>query len=261
MYIESVQNERVRGWSQLKSKKGRLKSGEFLVEGRLLIDELLRSSYEIDALLWDAASDEPPDDLRNHPKVARCFVELSPAAFAQVTDTTSPQGVIAIARIPTFKAEDFTSPAILLDGIQDPGNVGTLVRTCEAFGFRTVCCGTNTVDMYSPKVVRSTMGGMFRLSLYTEDSVAFIGRWRQVFPMGQVVVAAADAQDLCYTTDLSRDTLIVIGSEAKGVSQTVIDHVDKFVSIPMSGGADSLNAAVAGSILAYESFRQRHTKS
>jgi TrmH family RNA methyltransferase len=245
----------------LKSKKGRAKSGRFLVEGRLLVLELLRSAYEIEAVLWDVSSDEPSDDLRSHPKVASRLVELSPAAFAQVADTSTPQGVIAVARIPHQQTVAMTAPAVLLDGMQDPGNVGTLFRTCEAFGIQTVCCGTNTVDMFAPKVVRSTMGGMFRLSLHDRDSTEFIEAWRAAFPSGQVVAAAAQADDWCYTTEMSHDTLIVIGSEAKGIRPEVLPLVDKLVSIPMQGQAESLNAAVAGSILAYEWFRQQHRRS
>lgn len=259
MYIESPQNVRVRAWSQLKTKKGRLRDGLFLVEGRRLVDELLNSTYAIEALLWNVATDELPDAWRNHSKVAGSIIELSPAAFAAITDTTTPQGIIAISPIPLLAASFASSAqAVLLDGIQDPGNVGTLMRTCEAFGFGTVCCGTHTVDAYAPKVVRSAMGGMFRLHLPMMDSVAFIEKWRSVHPTGQVVVATSHAESLCYETDLAGDILVVIGSEAFGPREEVVAAADLCISIPMEPATESLNAAVAGSVLLYEAYRQRY---
>ncbi|GMA56363.1 TrmH family RNA methyltransferase [Alicyclobacillus sacchari] len=255
MYIESIHNERVRAWSQLKTKKGRLKQGRFLAEGKRLVAELLNSAYEVDALLWDTGSDEVPFELREHPKTLNKWFELSPNAFAAVADTTTPQGVIAVAHIP-HPAPTIGARCVLLDGIQDPGNVGTLLRTAEAFGYTAVCCGSQTVDPFAPKVVRASMGGMFRLDLYTEDSVTFIERWRRLHPTGRVAVAAAEGSDPCYEANLSGDLLVVIGSEAQGVSVEVRHLADMMTAIPMAGEAESLNAAVAGSVLLYESFRQ-----
>ncbi len=260
VYIESAQNSRVRAWSQLKSKKGRTRQGLFLVEGRRLIDELFRSAYEVDALLWNVASDELPNELRDHPKAAGKVFELSPSAFDQVSDTTTPQGVIAVAKVPVEDTAHLASHAILLDGLQDPGNVGTLLRSAEAFDFATVCCGTNTVDPFSPKVVRATMGGMFRLQLCTDDSLPFVRKWRHQHPDGRVIVTAADADEVCYQTDLTKPTLVVIGSEAFGIREDVRDAADQTVSIPMSAETESLNAAVAGSVLIYEAYRQRRLR-
>lgn len=260
MYIESPQNVRVRAWSQLKNKKGRLRDGLFLVEGRRLVEELLKSPYPIEALLWNVATNEYAETWRSHPKLAGRIVELSPAAFAEVADTMTPQGIIAVASMPV--ASDEANPsgrAVLLDGVQDPGNVGTLLRTCEAFEFLTVCCGTNTVDAYAPKVVRSAMGGMFRLDLRDMDSVAFIEAWREAYPDGRVVVAAAQAELDVYEVDLSGDVLVVIGSEAAGVSAAVRARSTMPVSIPMAPTTESLNAAVAGSVMLYEAYRQSHT--
>ncbi|WAH38341.1 TrmH family RNA methyltransferase [Alicyclobacillus dauci] len=258
MYIESPQNARVRAWSQLKSKKVRSRQGLFLVEGRRLVEELVGSAYELEALLWNVAADEPPSHLTEHPKFQGHVYELSPAAFALVSDTTTPQGLIAIAKLPETgsQAGSISTHAVLLDGIQDPGNVGTLLRSCEAFGFHSVCCGTSTVDPFAPKVVRSAMGGMFRLDLWTEDSVQFIEDWRRNHPDGRVIVAAADADELCYSADMRRPTLVVIGSEAFGASDEVRELADLAVAIPMQADTESLNAAVAGSILLYEAYRQ-----
>lgn len=257
MYIESANNERVRAWSHLKSKKGRLKQGRFIVEGHRVIEELLNSSYGVEALLWDVATDVLDSKLSDHPKLEGRLFELSPAAFSIVSDTTTSQGVIAIAQLPSpHQSQNLPSRALLLDGVQDPGNVGTILRSSNAFGCPAICCGTNTVDPFAPKVVRSAMGGMFHLQISTESSLDFISRWRDQHEFGQVVVATADASDICYSSNLCSDVLLVVGSEAVGASPAVQALADVEVSIPMGGQTESLNAAVAASILLYEAYRQ-----
>lgn len=257
MYIESANNERVRSWSHLKSKKGRLKHGRFIVEGQRVVEELLASSYGLEALLWDVSSDILDSHFLDHPKLRERVFELSPAAFAAVSDTSTSQGVIAIAQIPAPSAsQSLPARALLLDGVQDPGNVGTILRSSNAFGFSAICCGSNTVDPFGPKVVRSAMGGTFHLQISTESSLDFVTRWRDQHPLGRVVVATADATEICYSSDLRDDLLLVVGGEAFGASPEVQALADLEVSIPMGVETESLNVAVATSILLYEAYRQ-----
>jgi len=257
VYIESPQNSRIRSFSQLKTKKGRAEQGLFIVEGFRLIEEVLESDIEIEAVLWDVGTDELQSHIANHEKVRGHFLELSPDAFAAVADTVTPQGAIVIAKIPTPGKHPLAEQVVLLDGMQDPGNVGTILRTCDAFGIGGVCCGTGTVDPYSPKVVRASMGGLFRLNVQSADSERFVENWTKLHPGGQVIVSAAHGDTLCYETVLSGPYLLVIGSEAQGVRPSVSEHATTRVSIPMQGDAESLNAGVAGSILLYEAFRQK----
>jgi RNA methyltransferase, TrmH family len=258
MFIESPQNARIKVWRQLKTKKGRLEHGLYVIEGIRLVEEALHSDVELAAVLWDVGCDELPDYITEQPRVAKVFHELSPAAFAEVSDTTTPQGLIAIAKLPVdVSLKDLSAQAVLLDGVQDPGNVGTLLRSADAFGFRQICCGTGTVDPFAPKVVRASMGGMFRSAVTAMDSVAWIEAWLRCHPDGQVVVTAADAPKVCHEVDLTGACLLVIGSEAFGVSEAVRNLATLHVQIPMVAGAESLNAAIAGSVLLYESLRQR----
>lgn len=258
MYIESAQNDKVRAWGQLKSKKGRIKHTRFLVEGKRVIEELLNSPYDIDALLWNVATDDVAIEMLEHPKLHGRVFSLSPTAFSVVSDTTTSQGLIAVAHLPSNSpANKLQNRAILLDGMQDPGNVGTIFRSADAFGFASVCCGSNTVDPFSPKVVRSAMGGMFRLQLATMESLDYITRWRKQYQGGFVIIASADADVSCQAANLSGDILFVIGSEAFGPSAAAESESDLSVAIPMSGQTESLNAAAAASILLYEAFRQR----
>jgi TrmH family RNA methyltransferase len=261
LYLESPHNPRVKNWAALKTRKGRQQSGEFLAEGLRLVDELLRSSLEVTALLWDVAADELPDSLRDAANERGVPIyELSPNAFRSVSDTVTSQGVIAVAKLPgnsRKEAAELPSHVLLLDGVQDPGNVGTLIRTADAFGIGAVCCGEGTADPYSPKVVRASMGGLFRLPVATVESSSYIRRWRERWPDGQVLVTAAGAPLACDEANLRNPALIVIGSEAHGVSEEVMALADQQIGIPMSGMAESLNAAIAGAVILYEVSRQR----
>ncbi|OFW75019.1 MAG: hypothetical protein A2201_07190 [Alicyclobacillus sp. RIFOXYA1_FULL_53_8] len=263
MYLDSPQNPRVREWSKLKTKRGREQTGDFIVEGIRLTEELLQSSLTITHILWDLGTDEPPDSLLTAASARRIpVIEVSPTAFASIADTVTPQGVLAIAKIPAhaLPTQNPSLHALLLDGLQDPGNVGTLLRSADAFGLHEVFTGTGTADPYSPKVVRASMGGLFRLHVRTGASVEMIELWKQNNPTGQVVLAAASGSQECYLADLTKPTLLLVGSEAFGVSSDAAALADVRVRIPMLGEAESLNAAVAGSVLMYEVTRQRFTQ-
>ncbi|SIT08129.1 TrmH family RNA methyltransferase [Alicyclobacillus vulcanalis] len=255
MYIESQHNDRVREWARLKTRRGRQKSGLFLVEGERLVTELLASHVHLEALLYNAALDEPPDAVWNHPKsVDRRFV-LSPQAFALIADTETPQGLIAVAAIPKVDPH-YPSRVLVLDAVQDPGNVGTLIRSAEAFGFDEIVFGTGTVDPYSPKVVRASMGGLFRVRVIAADPARYLAAWRRRHAQGTIVATAADAAERCDRAALGEQLALVIGNEARGVSDALRALADRTVAIPMAGKAESLNAAMAGTILLYEAYRQ-----
>lgn len=262
MLIESPQNPRVHRWGQLKTKKGRREHGAFLVEGARLVEESLRSSFEVEAVLWDVGTDELPTHLTDAAKERGVPVfELSPRAFAEVSDTVTPQGVISVVR--TSDAHVPPSQVrfgLVLDGLRDPGNLGTLLRSADAFGADVVYCGSETVDPLAPKVVRASMGGIFRVPVQTGDTAALVEAWRTAWPNGQVALAAADATADCDEVDFRQPTLIVVGGEAFGASEVAVLQANVRVRIPMTGMADSLNAAIAGSVLLYEASRQRRAE-
>lgn len=259
MYLESVRNPKVQLWSSLKTKKGRREHGLFLIEGKRLVAEALQAPLRLQALLWDVGTDELPADWLSLAEARGIPVfHLSPQAFAAVADTVTPQGVMAVAEIPQPASTPQAGALfLLLDGLQDPGNVGTLLRTAQAFGAAEVCCGTGTVDPFAPKVVRASMGGLFRVSVCAAESSAYIRQWRARFPDGQVVVASPQAETPCHAINLLGPSLILIGSEADGVSKDAAAFATVSVRIPMPGRAESLNAAVAGAVLLYEAARQR----
>ncbi|WP_206832226.1 TrmH family RNA methyltransferase [Alicyclobacillus fructus] len=255
MYIESAHNDRVREWARLKTRRGRERTGCFLVEGERLVAELLNSSLHVEALLWNAASDEPSGELWQHPKAQGRRFELSPQAFAAVADTQTPQGLMAVAAIPNCEPQ-YGDRVLVLDAVQDPGNVGTLIRSAEAFGFREIVFGTGTADPYAPKVVRASMGGLFRVCVVVSHAEDYLRTWRERHPEGIAVATSADAVDRCDQAPLGGDVAMVIGNEARGVSEGVRKLAQRCVAIPMAGSAESLNAAMAGTILLYEAYRQ-----
>ncbi|WP_067923448.1 TrmH family RNA methyltransferase [Alicyclobacillus shizuokensis] len=258
MYIESPANDRVRAWAKLKTRRGRLQQQAFLAEGPRQLDEALAADADILAVLWDVGRDELSASVREQLQARRiALVELSPQAFAGVSDTVTPQGVITVVRLPEPPLTQLPARCVVLDGIQDPGNVGTLLRTAEAFGIPHVCCAKGTADPYAPKVVRAAMGALFRLAISQLPALDFVRQWRQQWPQGQVLAAGTGGSVACHTQSYEPPTLMIIGSEARGVSQEVVQAADREIRIPMTGHAESLNAAAAGAILLYEMTRPR----
>lgn len=263
LYIESVSNPKVKIWSTLKTRKGRQSQGIFLAEGPHLVEEALQSSTRVTAVLIDVGSDHNWENIINVADNGHIAIfNLSPQAFAAVSDTVSPQGILALVGLPEAAANQaitakYPRQSLVLDGVQDPGNVGTLLRTAEAFGVSEVCCGSQAADPFSPKVVRASMGGVFRLSLPVTSSTAYVAGWRATWPGGQVVVGDLASTLPCHSCDFTRPSLIVIGSEAHGPADELLTMADTKVRIPMESPVDSLNAAVAGSIVLYESYRQQ----
>lgn len=257
LYIESQKNPKVQSWSGLKTRKGRVNAGAFLAEGARLAEEALKSDRQLECLLLDVAANDDFESLQELARSRGVVVhELSPQAFAAVSDTVTSQGIIAVVR-QTEQKPEYSSQTLIVDGVQDPGNVGTLLRTADAFGIPEVCCSLDAADPLSPKVVRASMGGVFRLSLIRTDVVRHIEAWVKQWPDGQVIITEASGARPCNEIDFTKPSLIVIGSEATGVSAPVRRMASTRVYIPMAQHVESLNAGVAGSIVLYEAYRQR----
>lgn len=230
----------------------------FLVEGVRLVQDLLDSDWPLECIFVDAFAEQNVAGLRRHPRWPESAIEVSSHAFAALSDTVSSQGVVAVARIPAdMRTPTYASTVCLLDGVQDPGNVGTLLRSADAFGVGEFCVGRGTVDVFAPKVARSSMGGLFRVRSVQKDSVTYLQEWKLRHPGGSIYVADSTGRDVCVNAKFLEPWLLVIGNEANGVSMDVKNLATHLISIPMVGKAESLNAAMAGSILLYEAFRMR----
>lgn len=246
--ISSAQNPKVRYWRSLQTSKGRKTAGCFLAEGRTMVAEAIASSFPLRAVLWEEGTPMPegiPDDVP--------LYQLSAAAFASVAETVTPQGVVAVVE------QRAVSPrgqlVLVLDGVQDPGNVGTLIRTAECAGFHQVLFSPQCADPFSPKTLRSTMGSIFRMHLRRCTDLTEV--LAEMQSNGYHVVGG-HLQGTPFFSYIPADDRIclVIGSEGNGISAGVNALLTHRLRLPMAGGAESLNAAVAGSIMMYHLAHQ-----
>lgn len=256
--IVSPQNQRVKDWASLLERRGREKQGQFLIEGVRLVEEAVQAKapirtilYSLDKGLPEALYDETADHIE--------WIGVSEAVLSKCTDTQTPQGLVAVVDKLGYKPSDFLGFAgdlvVAVDGVQDPGNLGTIIRSADAVGAHGVLLGKGTVDLYNPKTVRSTMGSMFHLPIAECDL-------RELLPQAQqkgvqLVVTDLTAEQSCYEMDLSEPTWLVFGNEGRGISQEIAALVDKTVIIPMKGQSESLNVAMAATVLLFEAMRQR----
>lgn len=259
--ISSTGNAKVRELVKLKKNaKERSKRGVFLVEGpkmfREIPGELLMEVYASESFLRTEEGAGALDRTRGYGRIPET---VSDSVFAYLSDTRSPQGILAVVRQLAYQTEDLMgqNPLILvLENLQDPGNLGTIVRTAEAAGATGLLLGRGCVDIYSPKVTRSTMGSIFRVPFVYTDHLrkTVISLKKQ----GVCVLAAhlKGSEDL-YQVPCGGPLAFLIGNESRGLTDETAALADRAVRIPMSGSVESLNAAVASAILMFEAKRQR----
>lgn len=240
----------------LRRRKARERRGLFVAEGVRAVEELVRSSLEIEGILVAPQVEEAPRGAALLGAIrARGLALESVAAseFASAAETESPQGVLALARIPATGLDDIDPPEslrlLILDAVQDPGNVGTIVRTAAALGADAVLALPGTVDLWNAKVVRSGMGAHFHfpaINCTWDELSSFRARHG-------VRVWGADAGGSMIGAERPPARLgIVVGNEGAGLSESVRSSVDRLVSIPMAERSESLNVAVAAGILLHE---------
>ncbi|MBO4652428.1 MAG: RNA methyltransferase [Lachnospiraceae bacterium] len=239
----------------LKKRSAREADRVFVCEGRKMFFEILtqRPEYLVKAYWSESGAAELADAERK--MMLSCDWEIvSDAAFCAVAETVTPQGVLAIVRMPEYKVEDMiagdTTRLLLLESLRDPGNLGTIMRTAEAAGMNGIILSADSVDTFNPKVVRSTMGAILRVPFcYAED---FPKTLRELTKRGVKLYAAHLQGSVPYTEASYGDKAgILIGNEANGLSDGVTVLSDVRIRIPMDGQAESLNAAVAAAILMY----------
>ena len=265
--ISSLNNERVKLVSKLlKSPKERVYASLYVVEG-------VRMVQEIPENLLDAIYFTQPffnshimknDDLLRKVNQAsvkgRCFVVTEPV-LKKMTDTEHPQGIVATVKMRAKTLDDlfgdiFDDPLILiLEKIQDPGNMGTIIRTAEGAGVTGILVSYDSVDVYSPKVIRSTMGSIFRKNVVVTYDM--IGDIQRVKRKGVEIFAMDMDGKPMFDEKLTGPVAFLIGNEGNGLSPEIRDAADKTIRIPMEGRVESLNASVAACLVSYEVMRQR----
>ena len=241
----------------LHDKKGRTKERAFILEGMRLVKDAVDSGAVIRLFV---ASESFARGNRDFLSMCddRKLVLMPDALFRKTGDTDPPQGIIAVAEIPQRNERDILSRVrriIALENLQDPGNAGTIIRSADACGFDAVFFSKDSVDPYNPKAVRATMGSLFHLPvIICED----LFKTMEILKSRGVGIVSAEPRDAvpCWEAELSDHIAFVIGNEGNGISEHMLKLSDKKVMIPMSGRAESFNAAAAASILLYESMRQ-----
>ena len=238
----NVKLKRVR--KLLTSARERKDTGLFVAEGIRLVSEvpkgLLREVLVSDEAQGLLLPDGPDVEI----------VERS--VFKQLSDTVHPQGILAVVQKPLWTEAEVLArgegKVLLLDGIRDPGNLGTMIRTAEAAGVRAVYMSPDCVDLYNPKVIRSTMGSIFRVPVFSAELTSVI---RKLRAEGVMVYATSLAARKSFRDVDLRDAGIVIGSEANGISDAVLRIAAEHIKIPMAGQVESLNAAVSAAVLMF----------
>ena len=269
--ITSVNNSKIKHVSALiSSKKERMSVKSFVAEGTkmfleadpLKITEAYISESFYKRLFEVDKSNHTGLMLDVYNKLEKVPYEVvSDSVFKKMSDTVTPQGILIVVKVNVRKLNDILSEyvgkplkIIALEGLQDPGNMGTIVRTSEAAGFDFILAGSNTVDIYSAKVVRSTMGSVFRIPIVFTDTL--YDDIETIKNHGVKVYAAHLKGECSYRdVDYNDRLMILIGNEGRGLTDEASDKADTLVKIPMKGMVESLNASVAAAILMYETYK------
>ena len=246
--LTSVKNPKVLAWRSLKEKKGREEHRAFLAEGVRFVQEALASGFQVRAILLREGFTSPyalPDN-------APLYV-LSETAFGTVCDTRTPQGIAAVVGMETCSAEG--NHLLALDGVQDPGNLGTILRTADAAGLDGVLLSRECADLFSPKVLRATMGSIFRLGFSFPECLP--EALANLKTEGYAILSSQlDGEPFFERQHVGDRYVLIIGNEGAGVSDAVKAVATHRLRLPMRGGAESLNAAVAAGIMMYDLTRE-----
>lgn len=241
----------------LKKSKERKEQKAFVIEGRKMFEEICQDKSRVVKAYFSDSYVKEQYDGKNMPDVP--YEIVADSVFAAMAETVTPQGVLAIVKMPEYSLEDMIADAgtlVLLENLRDPGNLGTIIRTAEAAGVSGVVLSKESVDIYNPKVIRSTMGAVYRVPfLYVED---FSGLLKELRDKNVRLLAAhLKGQKTFDRADYSGKVGILIGNEANGLSEEAAELANEKVLIPMAGSVESLNAAVAAALLMYEAFRKQ----
>ena len=246
--ITSVQNALVKKVVELKLKKFRQETGTFFLEGKRAVAEAIQADWGIEKLFFTAPYKKVWEQLAGD-KVDS--YQVTDSIMAKLSSTENPQGIGAVVKIKAQPAlTDFAwnkGLVLVLDGVRDPGNVGTIIRTADAAGAKAVVLLAETAELFNPKVVRSTMGSLFHLPVFTEVSKETLTQWCSAKKLPLWATCLEGAENL-FTAAWPTRTVLVMGSEAQGVSADLLAKADKKVFLPMTGKAESLNVAVAAGI-------------
>ena len=264
--IVSKSNDNVKLIRSLNEKKYRTKYNAFYLEGVKVTNEILDKNEAIDILFIAYSkslliSTNGGQALLNRISSLKNIkvLEFEENIFKYMTDTVNTQGILVVMKIPKYSLENEENKnIILLDKVQDLGNIGTIIRSCNAFGVDTILCTSGTADVYSPKAVRATMGGILNVKIIYLDGIEKLNLLKK---MGyKIATTSLKTQNSIDSIDYNNKYIFVMGNEANGVSKEILDISDFVVKIPMNEKIESLNVGVATSIILYEQYKKTSRK-
>lgn len=258
--ISSTSNQQIKNLIQLQKKaKVRQEQGAFVVEGIKMFEESKADGHLVKAYVSESFYNEKCKEDNNYFGTFSYEV-VSDSVFKEASDTMTPQGIMAIVKMPEYDLDYLLDKEkinlMVLEDLRDPGNLGTIIRTAEGAGFHGIILSKESVDVYNPKVIRSTMGGIFRMPLFYVEN--FKEMLEKLKGKG-VTIYAAHLKGASFYDKVTYPSkcAILIGNEANGLSDEVAEISDYRIKIPMEGQVESLNAAIASSIIMYEVYRQK----
>lgn len=242
-----ISRKEIKFIKSLNSKKNRLKELLFTVEGEKIVDELLSSNYKIKKIYGKKEWYE-----NNFSKLDLIdFQRISNDELCRISNLKNPNNVLALVEVFSNELDysSLTGTTLILDSINDPGNLGAIIRTCDWFNVRNLICSKNTVDLYNNKTIQSTMGSIFRVNIHYCNLTEFFVSMNN---KPQTYAATLDGRNLKNVKN-KKDNFLIIGSESHGISEDLMKFVDEKVKIEnISGTGESLNAAIATSIILYQ---------
>ena len=244
--IDSIQNNSVKAWKKLHTKKGREKAKQYIVEGFHLVEEAIKNDAPILHLLLSEEIDLPSSFSPGSFELTYISKDVS----KELSETETTQGIYAIIEF-SYMRIDFTkvSKLLLIDEVQDPGNVGTMIRTADAAGYDAVILGAGTSDLYNSKTIRSTQGSLFHMPILRGDLIEMISELKEQ----GISIYGTSLQNAKPFNEVkaSNRFAIIVGNEGKGVNSNLLSLSDENLYIPIYGKAESLNVGIAAGILMY----------
>jgi len=257
--ITSKDNEIIKNVRKLKEKKYRDLNNEYIVEGVKMIKEAILEEAKIKLIVVceDNANSGAIDKKLLYEIAKYECIYVSKKVFDLISDVQTPQGMLAVIEKENSEDKiDYTEDVIVvLDGIQDPGNLGTILRTIDSVGLKQVIVSKETADSYNPKVVRSTMGAIFRVKVIESNNLLDTLKNMKKHKY-KIMATSLETDNSIYDVDYNKK-VIVIGNEANGVEKEILDYADEKIKIPMLGKTESLNASVATAVILYEYVRNK----
>lgn len=256
IFIESKDNNLFKETRKLKERKNRTKSSKYIIEGFRLVQEAFKAGLDIDYLVVTSDGSEKINSyLEEYLDDNMKIYEMTNALFNEIISTEKPQGIAAVVNMNEKPLDMNGNFYLLCDKVQDPGNLGTIIRTAHAVKADGIILTKGTVDIYNEKTIRSTMGSLFYVPIhYDDDKMTLVNSLKD--RDFKIVVTSLDTEKDFFQEDLKGKVLLTVGNEGNGVSDEVYELADTKVKIPMPGNAESLNVAIATSVIMYEKVRQ-----